>query len=119
MSRKSKSGGLVYSTELGRTCPDCSQPIDQCTCSSEQIPESDGFVRISLDRKGRKGKGMTILSGIPLAGKELKALAKELKQKCGVGGSVKDHEIEIQGDQRDLLAELLQKKGYKIKRVGG
>lgn len=119
MAKKSKSGGLVYSTEFGQTCPDCENPINECQCSDEAIPESDGFVRITLDRKGRKGKGMTILSGIPLAEKELKVLAKELKQKCGVGGAVKNHTIEIQGDQRDLLEGLMQKKGYKTKRVGG
>ena len=119
MSKKNKSGGLVFSTEFGRVCPDCGQAIDQCTCKDSEIPESDGFVRISLDRKGRKGKGMTILSGIPLAEKELKALAKQLKQKCGVGGSVKNFTIEIQGDQRDLLEQELQAKGYKTKRVGG
>lgn len=119
MSRKSKNSGLVYSTEFGRTCPDCSQPINHCQCGESEVPQGDGFVRISLDRKGRKGKGMTILTGIPLPEKELKALAKELKQKCGVGGAVKGFDIEIQGDQRELLTELLQKKGYKTKRVGG
>lgn len=119
MSKKNKSGGLVFSTEFGRACPECDQPIDQCQCNSSEIPESDGFVRITLDRKGRKGKGMTILSGIALAEKELKILAKQLKQKCGVGGSVKNFIIEIQGDQRDILEQELQAKGYKTKRVGG
>lgn len=119
MSKKNKSGGLVFSTEFGRACPDCGQPLDECQCAQEEIPESDGFVRISLDRKGRKGKGMTILTGIPLPDKELKVLAKQLKQKCGVGGAVKNHTIEIQGDQRDSLESELKSKGYKTKRVGG
>ena len=111
---------LVYSTESGRTCPDCQQPRSQCQCTSQEaIPEGDGIVRISRETKGRKGKGVTLIRGIPLAEKDLKALAKKLKAKCGTGGTVKDGVIEIQGDQRDLLVTELSQRGYTVKKAGG
>ncbi len=111
---------LVYSTESGRTCPDCQQPRSQCQCTSrEAIPEGDGIVRISRETKGRKGKGVTLIRGIPLTEKDLKALAKKLKAKCGTGGTVKDGVIEIQGDQRDLLVTELSQQGYTVKKAGG
>lgn len=111
---------LVYSTESGRTCPDCQQPRTQCQCKSQEaIPEGDGIVRISRETKGRKGKGVTLIRGIPLAEKDLKALAKKLKARCGTGGTVKDGVIEIQGDQRDLLVTELSQQGYTVKKAGG
>lgn len=114
-----KNNRLVYSTETGRVCPECEHPSDECICSQESSPEGDGIVRISLDTKGRKGKGVTVINGILLKTNELKGLAKELKKKCGVGGAVKDGNIEIQGDHRDLLIKLLTDKDYKVKRSGG
>jgi translation initiation factor 1 len=74
---------------------------------------------VSRETKGRKGKGVTLVTGIPLDEKELKAFAKILKAKCGTGGTVKDGVIEIQGDQRDVLVPLLQAKGWLVKRSGG
>tara|TARA_R100001440_G_scaffold8937_5_gene16829 strand:- start:10646 stop:10876 length:231 start_codon:yes stop_codon:yes gene_type:complete len=76
-------------------------------------------VRLSRETKGRKGKGVTLITGIPLAEKELKAYAKTLKAKCGTGGTVKDGVVEIQGDHRDLLLPLLQQKGWTVKKAGG
>ncbi len=112
--------GLVYSTEHGRTCPECAQPIKQCTCTSDKpVVIGDGVVRLMLERKGRKGKGVTLVTGVPLEHVELKALGKELKQKCGTGGTVKDGVIEIQGDQRTLLEKELAKRGWTVKRSGG
>lgn len=110
---------LVYSTETGRHCPDCEQPIDECCCCQDKGPEGDGIVRVSLDTKGRKGKGVTLIKGLLLQAAELKKLAKELKQKCGVGGAVKNFDVEIQGDHRELVIKLLQDKGYQVKRSGG
>ena len=118
MAKKS-TGGLVYSTEFGRACPGCSNPVDQCTCMAEQAPAGDGIVRVARETKGRGGKVMTLITGVPLAGAELKTLAKELKQKCGVGGALKDGVIEIQGDQRDLLVSELTKRGFTVKKAGG
>lgn len=119
MAKKSSQGGLVYSTEFGRACPDCGTAIDQCSCDADVAPEGDGIVRVSRETKGRGGKVMTIVSGVPLVGSELKTLAKELKKKCGVGGALKDGIIEIQGEQRDLLVTELTKRGFTVKKVGG
>ena len=117
---KSRSaGGLVFSTEQGRMCPDCRNPVADCVCGQSSPPSGDGIVRVSRETKGRKGKGVTLVTGIPLAEKELKAFAKVLKAKCGTGGTVKDGVVEIQGDQRDILVPLLQAKGWTIKRAGG
>lgn len=118
--KKKKSGGLVYSTESGRLCPDCQQPSDQCRCSKKSAPaKSGGAVRVSRETKGRKGKTVTIISGLPLSGSQLLDLAKQLKQKCGSGGAVKDGQIEIQGEHRDKLVEILNAMGYSAKKSGG
>ena len=112
-------GGLVFSTEQGRMCPGCRNPVDACTCRAQAVPAGDGVVRVSRETKGRKGKGVTLITGIPLAGKELKDFAKKLKAKCGTGGTVKDNTVEIQGDQRDILVPILQEQGWTVKRSGG
>lgn len=114
--------GIVYSTELGRMCPRCGRPIVACTCRERQahaIPEGDGVVRLSRQTKGRKGKGVTLITGVPLDQAGLQRLAKQLKRKCGAGGTVKDGVIEIQGDHRDLLLAELKARGYTVKRAGG
>ena len=81
-------------------------------------PQGDGVVRIQLKRLGG-GKMASVVSGIPLDEDELKELARALKQKCGVGGSVKDFNIEIQGDKRPVLKAELEKRGYTVKLSGG
>ncbi|SHO52223.1 translation initiation factor Sui1 [Desulfopila aestuarii] len=111
--------GLVYSTETGKLCPGCGQPPKQCSCKKAQVVPNDGVVRISRQTKGRKGAGVSLISGVPLAEAELKVLAKNLKQKCGTGGTIKNGVIEIQGDHRELLRELLQQAGYTVKLAGG
>ncbi len=76
-------------------------------------------MRLHRETKGRGGKAVTLIKGVPLAGAELKALAKALKQKCGVGGALKDGVIEIQGDQRELIKSELENRGYTVKIAGG
>ncbi|WP_461519335.1 stress response translation initiation inhibitor YciH [Porticoccus sp.] len=106
----SKETRLVYSTETGRIK------------TSEPTPASapgDGVVRIRRETSGRKGKGVTTISGLNIPDTELKELAKALKQLCGTGGSVKEGIIEIQGDHRDKLREALSKRGHTVKLAGG
>jgi translation initiation factor 1 len=113
-------GELVYSTEHGRMCPGCGKAVAQCICNRrDSIVEGDGIVRVARQTKGRKGKGVTVITGIPLDRERLSKLAAELKSKCGCGGTVKNHTIEIQGDKRDQVISLLEPMGWKIKRSGG
>lgn len=120
MQKKSKSSGIVYSTEHGRMCPKCGNPATACSCRSRTtLSKGDGTVRVGWETKGRKGKGMTIITGVPLDAPALRLLAAGLKQKCGSGGTVKDGIIEIQGDQRDMIIAELKKLGYPVKRSGG
>ncbi len=119
--KRSKQGGLVYSTAAGRMCPGCLRPAPECVCKdrSRLRDGGDGFVRLSRETKGRKGAGVTLVRGLPLADADLTKLSKQLKARCGVGGTVKDGVIELQGDQRDKLKEVLEKEGYKVKLAGG
>lgn len=118
-SSLSALGGLVYSTDAGRHCPACSQPQDACRCAEVQRPVGDGIVRVRRETKGRGGKTVTTISGVPLADSELKALASALKQRCGCGGGLKDGVIEIQGDKVELLLEELVRRGFKARKSGG
>lgn len=121
MGRAKKSPQrLVYSTDGGRLCPQCHRSVTECVCANDR-PASigDGVVRLHRETKGRGGKAVTVVKGIPLAGAELKALAKALKQKCGVGGALKDENIEIQGDQREMIKAELEQRGFQVKISGG
>jgi translation initiation factor 1 len=118
--KKTETGhGIVYSTAHGRMCSSCSKPTAECICQKKTVPEGDGVVRVGRETKGRKGKGMTVITGVPLDEMGLKDLAKQLKAKCGAGGAVKDGVIEIQGDHREVLLEELRKHGWQVKRAGG
>ncbi len=112
---------LVYSTEHGRVCPDCRHSMATCICKRNQAVVGDGKVRVSLDTKGRKGKGVTVVKGLPLAPDALEALGRQLKAACGSGGTVKDGCIEVQGDHVEkVLAWLAARpEGWKPKRAGG
>jgi len=107
----SKNSRLVYSTDQGRVKDD--------NRKAEPADTGDGIVRLHRETKGRKGKGVTLVSGLGLAGDELKKLAKQLKQQCGVGGAIKDGVIEIQTDDREKLKILLEKQGFTVKLAGG
>lgn len=111
---------LVYSTDKGRLCPHCSQPKSVCRCKQQSaVSKGDGIVRLQRQTNGRAGKAVVVISGLDLAPDALKALAKDLKQRCGCGGSVKDQTIEIQGDHRAALQAALEQLGYKVKLSGG
>jgi translation initiation factor 1 len=118
--RSKSGGGLVYSTEKS-ICPKCGKPLEACPCRKALAPPpaGDGTVRVGRQTQGRKGKGVTVITGLPFAGEALEKIASDLKRKCGSGGTVKDGIVEIQGDHRDLLVEELGKLGYRVKRSGG
>jgi len=101
---------LVYSTDVGR--------IKEEKVSVAR-PKGDGVVRIQKQTSGRKGAGVSVITGLDLSDEELKKLAAELKKRCGCGGSVKNGMIEIQGEKRDLLKQLLEQKGFTVKLSGG
>lgn len=120
MKPRPASGGLVYSTEGGRMCPACRRPIAQCTCRSvTAAPSGDGIVRVQRETKGRGGKAVTVARGVPLDAAALVKLGQELKAACGSGGTVKDGEIEVQGDHVEKVMALLQQRGLRVKRAGG
>lgn len=121
MSRKNnRDGGLVFSTEQGQTCPLCRQSSIKCCCRDKTVVAgSDGIVRVSRETKGRKGKGVTKITGLMLAPEALKEIALVMKKKCGGGGTIKDGVIEIQGDHREMLMTALSEQGYQVKCVGG
>jgi translation initiation factor 1 len=89
------------------------------TVPMSKSPASPARVRVGREVAGRGGKGVSVITGLPLAGEDLEALATRLKKLCGAGGAVKDGTIEIQGDHRDRLVAELQKLGYEAKRSGG
>ncbi len=115
---QNRGDGLVYSTEFGKMCPLCNNPVKNCICRKTGSPKNDGIVRLMRETKGRKGKGVTLITGVPMDNEGLKKLAKSLKQKCGSGGSLKNGVIEIQGGHRDVLEKELGRLGYKVKRSG-
>ncbi|MBL4606328.1 MAG: translation initiation factor Sui1 [Pseudomonadales bacterium] len=118
----SKNQRRVYSTDQGRICPNCNQAVNACRCSllkKSLLPETDGVVRVSRETKGRKGKGVTLVAGVPLSEPELKALAKRLRTLCGTGGTLKGGVIELQGDHCAVLLNELSKNGWVVKRSGG
>ncbi|WP_339766716.1 stress response translation initiation inhibitor YciH [uncultured Paraglaciecola sp.] len=101
---------LVYSTDGGRI------PAQKAQLAR---PKTDGIIRIRRETKGRKGKGVTTLSGMDMDATQIKALCTELKKMCGTGGAIKDAVIEIQGDNRDKIKLVLEKRGYTVKLAGG
>ena len=116
----SNDAPVFSSSEFGRMCPGCGKPAAGCVCrKNSSAPASDGVVRIRRESKGRGGKTVMVITGLPLDTSALTELAGELKRRCGCGGTAKDGAIEIQGDHGELLLAELSKRGYKAKRAGG
>lgn len=105
---KNKRKGIVYSTD-----PDYDYDYDDD--AEETLPPEEQKLRVSLDKKARRGKQVSLVTGFVGTEDDLKALSKLLKNKCGVGGSAKDGEIIIQGDVRQKIKDILTKEGYKVK----
>ena len=118
MSDRDK-GRLVYSTGLGSICPGCGWPDKDCKCSSQRAPSESIPKRIvaklRMEKKGRGGKIVTVVDGLPRNSEFLKELSQELKRACGTGGAVLDGAVELQGDLRDRVRAVLEKKGYVVK----
>lgn len=116
-----RSSRPVYSTETGRLCPECAQAVANCQCRQLKSAGStgDGTVRISREVKGRRGKPVTVIDGLPAEPLQLAQLASKLKQHCSSGGSVESGgRILLQGDQRQLAAAFLEARGYRVKLAG-
>ena len=124
MKRRQRNASLVYSSDHGRVCSGCGRPVSGCRCDPQaaakpKSPKSDGVVRVGRETRGRKGKGVTVVTGLPLGAGELQDLAKRLKARCGAGGTVRDGVIEIQGEHRDAVVRELEAEGFAAKKAGG
>jgi translation initiation factor 1 len=121
MQKKSSSGGLIYSTERGRMCPQCRQALADCRCAAlaKTKPAGDGVARVSRENKGRGGKTVTLVRGLALDEAALQVLGKQLRAACGAGGTVKDGAMELQGDHRERVLAWLIHEGFSAKAAGG
>ena len=111
---------IVYSTGIGSLCPNCRRAVRECVCpKGAPGAAKPAAIRVGRETKGRAGKGVTIVSGVPLNEAQLAELAARLKKRCGSGGTVRDGVIEIQGDHRDGIVAELIKMGWQAKKSGG
>lgn len=119
--RHAGTGGLVYSTEGGRMCPACRLPLTGCRCAqgAGTVPAGDGIARVSRQSKGRGGKTVTLVRGLPLDAASLSSLGQQLRAACGSGGTVKDGVVEIQGDHRERVLQWLIDQGHRAKVAWG
>jgi translation initiation factor 1 len=106
MNNTESNSRLVYSTSLGRVSPEAAKPV---------VSKTDGIVRLRYETKGRKGKGMTLITGLPLSQEKLLDLSKQFKQRFGTGGTVKKYTFELQGDFREEAAQELRRMSYEVK----
>ncbi len=118
---KNGGGGLVYSTEAGRMCPGCRQPLAACQCKAlaQAAPDGDGIARVTREKQGRGGKTVTVVRGLPLGAEALAALGKRLRAACGAGGTIQRGGLELQGDHAERVMALLLAEGHQAKRAGG
>ena len=111
---------IVYSTGLGSLCPNCRRPVRECVCPKGAPGAAKAAsIRVGREIKGRAGKGVTTVTGLPLSLSDIEALAAKLKKRCGSGGTVRAGVIEIQGDHRDTIVGELSKLGWQAKKSGG
>jgi translation initiation factor 1 len=113
-----RNARVVYSTDAGRICPGCGWPERDCKCSSSAATESiPGRIvaKLRMEKKGRGGKTVTVVDGLPRNAAFLKELSQELKRACGTGGAVGEGAVELQGDLRERVREFLTKKGFVVK----
>jgi translation initiation factor 1 len=111
---------IIYSTGIGSLCSNCRRPVRECVCP-KGVPGAakTGAVRVAREIKGRAGKGVTTITGLPLSLSDIESLATKLKKRCGSGGTVREGVIEIQGDHRDAIVAELIKLGWPAKKSGG
>jgi translation initiation factor 1 len=111
---------IIYSTGVGSLCPNCLRPVRECVCpSGAPGAVKAGAVRVGRETKGRAGRGVTTITGLPMGRSEMESLAAMLKKRCGSGGSVRDGVVEIQGDHRDVIVAELNRLGWPAKKAGG
>jgi translation initiation factor 1 len=112
---------VVYDTDRGRLdrCSNCRRRLEACVCPKPSRATGDGIVRVSRDRKGRRGKTVTVVTGLAGGRAALDEVATTLKRLCGSGGTVSDGNVEIQGDHRERVAAKLTELGYRVKLAGG
>jgi translation initiation factor 1 len=112
-------GRIVYSTGIGKVCPGCGWPVNDCKCSSKQAADqavpSRIVAKLRMEKKGRGGKTVTVVYDLPQNAAFLKDLAQELKRACGTGGAVAENTIELQGDLRERVRDFLARKGFSVK----
>jgi translation initiation factor 1 len=111
---------IIYSTGIGNLCPNCRRPLRECVCpKGAPGAAKPTAVRVGRETKGRAGKGVTTIAGLPMSPADIESLAGKLKKRCGSGGTVREGVIEIQGDHRDVIVAELAKLGWPAKRSGG
>ena len=111
---------IIYSTGIGNLCPNCRRPLRECVCpKGAPGAAKPTAVRVGRETKGRAGKGVTTITGLPMSAADIESLAGKLKKRCGSGGTVREGVIEIQGDHRDIIVAELAKLGWPAKKSGG
>jgi translation initiation factor 1 len=110
---------LVYSTDMGRMCPGCGWPANDCKCSTkkgtDQVVPARAVAKLRMEKKGRGGKTVTVVYDLPRNTPFLKELCQQLKRSCGTGGAVVEDTVELQGDLRDRIRQFLEEKGFVVK----
>ncbi len=111
---------IIYSTGVGSLCPNCRRAVRECVCpKGAPGAAKPTAVRVGREIKGRAGKGVTTVTGLPMSLSDIESLATQLKKRCGSGGTVREGVIEIQGDHRDVIVAELSKLGWSAKKSGG